>query len=261
MYRYFLKVVMARMTHLDQGKGKDGDKDKALPATNPFAEGGEHPPISRLHPGANRTISCDLLPFDEPEFYSRISPFAALLNAFCTLRHCYDARPCPVYKPVQGQTLANALEKSGIPDARAILTEFEAIATQISALRLAFQREPHSEQDRNWKGESGGDNGDILRDVGLNRIDFGRWTGNQDDKEGAEDSGGPQQGSSPSDASEMPPEDTILLLVPDESVGSNWSDSDTSPVYMTPQVACCLHNVLRTGVVLYLSSSYHLALR
>ncbi|KAJ4480061.1 hypothetical protein J3R30DRAFT_3701252 [Lentinula aciculospora] len=153
--------------------------------------------------------------------FPHISPFAAALIAFPTLRCWCDAEEGPGYDPIRQQTLADALR----------VFDRQKVGRDKGLGK-------GSNEDGSRKGCGGGGVGsggkgseDTMQKFRFEELNFGNWSGNDGRGKGDErDEGGAEssyRGSGPTDAPKMPLEDTTLLLVPDESVGFIWSNDDT----------------------------------
>ncbi|KAJ3912257.1 hypothetical protein F5877DRAFT_84996 [Lentinula edodes] len=166
-------------------------------------------------------------PYQTSGFYSHISPFAALLNAFRTLYVWKERHSKPA------STLYSALQYSEVPEPQMIVETMHAISTILMELRTRFISEG-SQRQSPWKPRrgGGGSSEEDFKKYGFDFLDFG---GNGDDDKGdAGDAGTePASRSSPPAASEEPREGDIIFLVPEESPGSLWSDDDCNEGIVT----------------------------
>ncbi|KAH7869152.1 hypothetical protein F5879DRAFT_986444 [Lentinula edodes] len=166
-------------------------------------------------------------PYQTSGFYSHISPFAALLNAFRTLYVWKERHSKPA------STLYSALQYSEVPEPQMIVDTMHAISITLMELRTRFISEG-SQRQSPWKPRrgGGGSSEEDFKKYGFDFLDFG---GNGDDDKGdAGDAGtGPASRSSPPAASDESREGDIIFLVPEESPGSLWSDDDCNEGIVT----------------------------
>ncbi|KAJ4491410.1 hypothetical protein C8J55DRAFT_556994 [Lentinula edodes] len=151
-------------------------------------------------------------PYQTSGFYSHISPFAALINAFWTLYVWKERHSKPAL------TLYSALQYSEVPEPQMIVDTIHAISTTLMELRTRFISES-SQRQSPWKPRrgGGGSSEEDFKKYGFDFLDLG---GNGDDDKGdASDAGTePASRSSPPAASEEPREGDIIFLVPEKSV-------------------------------------------
>ncbi|KAE9394457.1 hypothetical protein BT96DRAFT_186309 [Gymnopus androsaceus JB14] len=198
--------------------------------------------IYRYHVVAHASTVDDvrliLSPFGTSDFYSHLSPFAALLNALRTLYVWTQSHESDAYPPQSDPTLYAALQKAQIPNRHQIMEQMRSIHT--SLMSSLVQIKAATKYNRIWTprrgggGRSGG--GDTLQKYGFDDgLDFGGWN----DGTGGGDTGGAEGPSSSSapDSLKEPQDGDILFVVPDESVGSIWSHDDSNEGIISVEIS------------------------